>query len=877
MKVVSILLLLATSRFDMVTSQSERILRIGIQASSQSLVDSTYSQIFASKFRSLNYTVNSTALVNDAAVYTAIEQNTFDVFYGGPTIFNCLQSQYGLRGIAAAIDVENSEETPYLGAEMVARQTTGIMNISQISGTRVALTQLTHTVGCLAQWGEMRRNGLDLFVDTKAVILANTSASVLQAVASGVADVGFIRSGTVEQQVEAGIFTENEFNVVHRLNESFPWPVSTPLYPTVLMAVTKKVDDETATLLADALFEVDDISLPANISRWVPLQNYVPLQSLQLILGVMYADLSQCYRVSSYYDSIVCPVGYSKTDKNRLESSCDGILQCASDLYTCICGPCVKVPTQKAGKTWLVVVASLLPLPILLWGVYLCVQRRRHHVESLKLADLHLELQIARKNKYGDIWSGDYKGAHIEVKSVIPFHDEKRSGIWSLTTCQGYGVYLLGKQTQTESKLKRVQDVAQLRHPCVVQGIGPVVKAGEVMLVSLASSNGNLRDLLHNPTVEVERGMMMTMLYDIARGLEYLQSQNYKIQNQDFGAESIDLDGEFRAIVQLDSIVKSAKDDSHTFAFGRLMYDMFYRRQRLLSTSEPGVINFRSYDTNKHQDESTVTNLLQDCLSEDVAAQPSMKTICSILQKQSDLMFRNTINPLKVRNILRQMLPIDVIDEIKQNRLPAQRNYENVSICVIDISHRSLNISSVAELREIDSSLRSICETLSTKMCLMTLRPLSEDTRFIAIGNLMSPLYNHASVIIDFALEAIRKISRIAMRNNEGFLKVQAGIHVGKVKSCILGMEEARYSLLGRDMVTASELQMKSEPDHILVSKNAANQALLVKRNPPFNFFTSTFGRNSAAVKEFESVWLCAVGSQSQLSGSRDVFRRHNI
>lgn len=870
LKILTILISLAT----WASGQYEGVVRVGIQASSQSLVDATYGPIFTQKFAGFNYSVNSTALITDAAVYAAIEQNAFDVFYGGPTIFNCLQSQYGLRGIAAAIDQENGQDTPYLGAAMVARKTSMIRNISQVSGSRIAVTQLTHTVGCLAQWGEMRKNGLDLFVDSSAVILANTSANVLQAVATGVVDVGFLRSGTVEQEIQAGLYTNDTFQVVNQLDEDFPWPVSTSLYPAVVIAVTKLVDDDLASRFAQALFERDNLSQQANISRWVPLQDYVPLQTLQLMLGVMYPDLSQCYRVSTYYDSIVCPNGYLKADKAKLETSCNGILQCAGDLYTCICGPCVRVSLNQNRRKWLLLLV-LAPTFVMLWCLFVFVQRRRHQISRFQLSDLNLEVEATRKNNYGDVWSGNYKGASVELKSVKASCRPLEKSSSRLCKCIPRNdciVYLTGGHTHTELMLRQVQDMAQLRHPCVLQGVGAAVKEGQVMLISLTSSNGSLKDLLHNPTVEIEKGMMISLLYDIARGLDYLESQEYKIESADCGTESIHLDDDFRAMLELDSVGKTGCDThAYPVAFGKIMLDMVYRRQRCLSLSEPAGLTFRNFDIKNSADDSGITTTLQDCLSGDASTRPSMKNIVATLQRQSDRLFRDKFNPLKIRNILRQMLPVDVINDIKSNRMPAQQTYENVSICIVDISHRALDISNSAELREIQSSVRSICETLSTRMCLMTLKPLSEDTRFVAVGNLMSPLHNHASIIIDFALEALRKISRTAMRNNQSFLKAQAGIHIGRVKSCILGREEARYSLLGKDIVVTSELQLQSEPDHLLVSTAAANQALLMKRKPPFNFFSSAIGRKSAIAKEFNSVWLCAIGSQSQLSGSAIV------
>ena len=863
------------------SSQSGGLLRVGIQASTQSLVDATYGPIFSGKFSKFNYTVNSTALVNDAAIYAAAEAGNFDVFYGGPTIYNCLQSQYGMRGIAAGIDIENFQETPYLGAEMVARTTSGIRTISQMAGTRVALTQLTHTVGCLAQWGEMRNHGLDLFVDTKAVILANTSASVLNAVATGVADVGFLRSGTVEQQTQIGVYQNGTFQVVNELDEGFPWPVSTSLYPAVLIAVNKGVSDDLAMELAEALFEEDGLSTKANISRWVPLQDYVPTQSLQIELGVLYDDLSQCYRVTSYYESIVCPAGYAKAEKVQLETSCNGVLECASDLYTCICGPCIKIQTVNKDKRRWLAILSIVPAFIILWAIFVFVQRRRHHVESIKYTTLNVKTDNVGVNRYGKVWLGSHKGAKVELKNIklIDMGRVKleRRG-WRFGRKQ-VCINLIGQQTLNEMIVGRVHELAQLRHPNVEQGVGATFKAGEVMLVTLKSSNGSLKDLLHNPTVELERGMVVSLLYDVARGLEYLESQEYTMDSEDLTAEAVVLDEDFRGMLQLDNVfetpmLEKRAGNEHTLAFGKLMLDMVYRRQRLLSTVDQGL-SLQSYDLIKHHEgESGVINLLQDCLSEDATIRPSIKSIKDVLHRRNDRSFGDTLTQLKIRNILQSMLPVDVVNDIKMNRKPPSQTYEDVSLCIIDISHKALKISSVTELKEMGSSVRSICEKLSTRACLMTVKPLSEDTRFIVAGNLMSPLQNHVSVMIDFAIEAVQKISRIPMRDNEGFLRVQVGVHVGQVTSCILGREQARYSLLGPDMVMVSQLQMRSEPDHLLVSTDAANRALLAKKHL-YNFFTSSFGRTGGGYKTQESVWLCAIGSQSQPQTSKDKTRCH--
>ena len=111
-----------------------------------------------------------------------------------------------------------------------------VVTLSGTSTAKVmALSELTPHVGHVTcVWACALTTALTrcsivllLCVDRRAVILTNTSSRVLVAVAAGVVDVGFLRSGTVEQQVQAGVYPNGTSEVVNRCRTLCTLPLST--------------------------------------------------------------------------------------------------------------------------------------------------------------------------------------------------------------------------------------------------------------------------------------------------------------------------------------------------------------------------------------------------------------------------------------------------------------------------------------------------------------------------------------------------------------------------------------------------------------------------------------------------------------------------
>jgi hypothetical protein len=88
--------------------------------------------------------------------------------------------------------------------------------------------------------------------------------------------------------------------------------------------------------------------------------------------------------------------------------------------------------------------------------------------------------------------------------------------------------------------LQEMRMLAKLRHPCIVQVMGAVMKRGtEPMLVMECMDHGSLYDLLHNETVELDAEVSLPILRDIARGLRFLHAADPCIVHGDLKAQNV--------------------------------------------------------------------------------------------------------------------------------------------------------------------------------------------------------------------------------------------------------------------------------------------------------------------------------------------------
>ena len=176
----------------------------------------------------------------------------------------------------------------------------------------------------------------------------------------------------------------------------------------------------------------------------------------------------------------------------------------------------------------------------------------------------------------------------------------------------------------------------------------------------------------------------------------------------------------------------------------------------------------------------------------------------------------------KSDNLLLNILPAGIANDLKEKGKTEPRLFENVTICFVDIvnfTHKSSTISPsllIDELNQIFTAFDNIIEKYSCE------RIKTIGDSYMAVSGLPEPDPRHAYQIVTCCSEMIRFIRK---RNTQSLHKweIRVGIHTGDVIAGVVGVKKYIYDVFGDSINTASRMETNSEPMKINISEATWN------------------------------------------------------
>jgi diguanylate cyclase (GGDEF)-like protein/PAS domain S-box-containing protein len=234
-------------------------LRFGMLAYRQKdLVATQWQPMAAYLTKAMGRPIEFTPYVYDE-LNDAIAKSQVDVVFTNPGHFILLQHRYGISAPLATqiLQLGNNEVAAFGGAIIARSDASNINALADLSGKRIAVTDTFSLGGYQMQAFELLEAGVGLPQRTELKITGLPHDRVLEAVLDGKADVGFVRSGLIEALAREGKLDLNRVKVINRQNlPSFPFAVSTRLYPEWPLTVLPHVDEDTARQLTVALLSL---------------------------------------------------------------------------------------------------------------------------------------------------------------------------------------------------------------------------------------------------------------------------------------------------------------------------------------------------------------------------------------------------------------------------------------------------------------------------------------------------------------------------------------------------------------------------------------------------------------------------------------------
>lgn len=178
---------------------------------------------------------------------------------------------------------------------------------------------------------------------------------------------------------------------------------------------------------------------------------------------------------------------------------------------------------------------------------------------------------------------------------------------------------------------------------------------------------------------------------------------------------------------------------------------------------------------------------------------------------------RNKVKHEKQRSddLLLNILPSEIVVELKQNGQSAARQYNHVTVLFTDF----VNFTGLSELMTPTELVAEIHQNFTAFDAIMEKHGLEKiktiGDAYLAVCGLPNETHDHAYRVIKAAQEII-----LFMEQNKGKFQIRIGIHSGPVVAGIVGIKKFAYDIWGDTVNTASRMESSSEAGKINISKS---------------------------------------------------------
>lgn len=240
----------------------------------------------------------------------AVEENRFQFVLTNPSHYVLLSHQFNLtQPLATLINREGNFNLSSFGGTIFTTQDHADINVlADIKDRKIAAVFEDSLGGYQAQAYQFKEEGLDL-PDVKQIIFTGMPHDkVVAEVLAGRADVGFIRSGTLEHMAQEGKVDLNRIKFIHAIESpGYPYQHSTILYPEWPLVSVGSINPKLKRDLVSTLLSISNnrelmdklgisgFDLPANYSTVYELLQAIHAPPYDRIDRITLRDLFQQY------------------------------------------------------------------------------------------------------------------------------------------------------------------------------------------------------------------------------------------------------------------------------------------------------------------------------------------------------------------------------------------------------------------------------------------------------------------------------------------------------------------------------------------------------------------------------------------------------
>jgi phosphate/phosphite/phosphonate ABC transporter binding protein len=222
-----------------------------------------------------------------SAIEPMVRDGKLDFLLANPAFFVEMEKKYKVRAIATLINSRGGKAFDSFGGVILVKKDSPIETLRDMKGKKFMVVKYSSFGGAHMAWRLLIENGIDPQQDMAAFLEGKKHDNVVLAVKNGVADVGSVRSDTMERMADEGKIVMEEFRIIHPVTDDFPFVHSTRLYPEWPMAALAETDPGAVEKVAKALRAISADSTAAKAAKimgWKEAADYASVRECLTVI-----------------------------------------------------------------------------------------------------------------------------------------------------------------------------------------------------------------------------------------------------------------------------------------------------------------------------------------------------------------------------------------------------------------------------------------------------------------------------------------------------------------------------------------------------------------------------------------------------------------
>lgn len=200
----------------------------------------------------------------------AVTGGRVDYMLTNPVLSVLLNKRHGWTSIATL----DQGAGPQFSGVIISKKGSGIKKSADVKGKSIMAFQLRSSAAAYVfQVKHLLSQGIDINKDVASIREAKKQDDIVLAVKAGLVDVGFIKSGLLEEMVKEGKISMDDLEIVDKREDGFAHVHSTDLYPEWMVNASTKYDAATTEKVRGSLLKVTSgtaVAEKAHIKGFVP-------------------------------------------------------------------------------------------------------------------------------------------------------------------------------------------------------------------------------------------------------------------------------------------------------------------------------------------------------------------------------------------------------------------------------------------------------------------------------------------------------------------------------------------------------------------------------------------------------------------------------